>query len=375
MTLILTFLGKGGTGRTTLAIAAGKAYAAQGQKTLLLSQDTSPALGFMLQAEVRAEPQALEPNLWVQSLRTTQLLEQNWEQLKDLEGQYLRSPFFKSVYGQELGILPGMDSALALNYLRELSQSQTYDVILYDGLGSQDTLRMLAMPDILGWYTRRFRQVFLDSDLGKTLLPFVQPVASAVLSVNWSEEVLTEPTQKATNLLDQGKAAVADPTQVAAYLVTTEDPVTQATARYLWGVAQQVGLTVGGVLHNPGADRQESSPPGDTPLPWAEQFAPLAIVPIPRRSGNNWQPLQEAILPLTPASSAPRALTLDLAKGQIRLFLPGFEKKQVKLTQYGPELTIEAGDQRRNILLPPTLAGKGVIGAKFADSYLTITLG
>ncbi|KKI98121.1 Get3/ArsA fold putative tail anchor-mediating ATPase NosAFP [Prochlorothrix hollandica] len=367
MTLILTLLGKGGTGCTTLAIAAAKAYAEQGKAVLLLSQDSSPALGLMLGCELGVEPQQLSSNLWVQSLKTTHLLEKSWEQLKEMEQQYLRSPFFRSVYGQELGVLPGMDRALALNYLRELSQSQTYDVILYDGLASQDTLRMLAMPDILGWYTRRFRQVFGDSDLGKTLLPFVQPVASAVLAVNWSDETLSEPTQKANNLLEQGRDAVADPSQVLAYLVTTAEPIAQATAHYLWGAAQQVGLTVGGVLVNQGHD---AAALGD-------RFAPLPLSVIPAVSGeglvNHWSTLQQALPEFCADPSVPRSLTVDEALNQIKLFLPGFDKKQVKLTQYGPEITIEAGDQRRNIFLPPSLAGQAVTGAKFADSHLILS--
>ncbi|MEB3161610.1 MAG: ArsA family ATPase [Prochlorothrix sp.] len=371
MSLIVTFLGKGGTGRTILAIAAAMAQAQQGKTVLLLSQDSSPALGLALGCEVGVDPVTIGPNLRVQSLKTTHLLEQSWTQLKEMEQQYLRSPFFSSVYGQELGVLPGMDSALALNYLRELSQDNRDELIIYDGNSSPETLRMLAMPDILGWYARRFRQVFSNSDLGKTLLPFVQPVATAVLSVNWSEDVLQQPTQKATGMLEQGRDAVADPQQVAAYLVTTGDPLAQATAQYLWGSAQQVGLTVGGVLWNQGIGG------GADAVPLAETFAPLPIVPLPQvdRSGAsfNWDPLVAAMPDFRSASQAPRSLQVNEATGQVKLFLPSFNKKQVKLTQYGPEITIEAGDQRRNIFLPPSLEGKGVTGAKFADSYLTIS--
>ncbi|WLT38743.1 AAA family ATPase [Synechocystis sp. B12] len=43
MALVLTFLGKGGVGRTTVAIAAAKKLAQAGQRVLVLGQDPSLA--------------------------------------------------------------------------------------------------------------------------------------------------------------------------------------------------------------------------------------------------------------------------------------------------------------------------------------------
>lgn len=363
MAFLLTFLGKGGVGRSTIAVAAAKRFASEGKRVLLAIQDPTPAADYLLGQSLKVEPAVLSPQLWVVQMQTAELLAKSWDAVKVLEAQYLRTPFFKAVYGEELGVLPGMDSALALNAIREYDAQNDYDVIVYDGPGGITTLRMWGMPEILSWYTRRFRQVFQASDLGRALSPFIQPVASAVLNVNWSGDILDQPTNQMSDVLGSGRDAVNDANRVASFLVTTADPAAVATAKYLWGSAQQVGLTVGGVLLNPTV--------GDTLDP--STFAPLAVTPLPKFSHPNWDALVSALPDLTHAGTMPRPVTIDLEHSTVRLFLPGFSKQQVKLTQYGPEVTIEAGDQRRNILVPPSLAGKSVQGAKFQDQYLTIT--
>jgi anion-transporting ArsA/GET3 family ATPase len=360
MTFILTFLGKGGVGKTTVAIAAAKRFAAQGKRVLLATQDQSPAFGLTLGAAVGVQPQAVTPGLDVVQFQTAYLLEQSWEELKQLEAQYVRTPFFKNVYGQELGVLPGMESALVLNQIRHYQS--VYEVIVLDSLGNQDTLRMVGMPEVFSWYVRRFRQVFGESDLGRTIAPFLPPIGAAVLNVNWMADNFAQPTQQINQLLDQGREAIADPHRTAAYLVTTGEQSAIATAQYLWGAAQQIGLTVGGVL----ATQSVFDLTG---------FAPLRVSQIPAKSGDDWQPLINALPDFSEAVAAPKAIQIDVAAQQVRLFLPSFDKKQVKLTQYGPEITIEAGDQRRNIFLPPELTGKPVAGAKFQDGYLIISFG
>ena len=363
MAFLLTFLGKGGVGCTTVAIAAAHRLASQGKRVLFASQDASPALGLMLGVTTGPDPMTIAPNLQVVQLQTTVLLERAWEDLKTLESRYLRTPFFKNIYGQELGVLAGMDSAMALNAIRQWDSA--YDVIVYDSPSSPEILRMLGMPEIVSWYVRRFRQVFIDSDLGKTLSPFIPPMAAAVMNINLLADNFAQPTADIDGLLNQGIQKLSDPNQTIAYLVTTGDPVSTATAQYLWGSAQQVGLNVGGVILNPMAN-----PMANAESPLGDAFNPLTITTIPQ---GPWDAIAARLPDFTQSSNAPRPVTIDKAARTVTLFLPSFDKKQVKLTQYGPEITIEAGDQRRNVFLPAGLSGLPVAGAKFQDGCLIIS--
>jgi anion-transporting ArsA/GET3 family ATPase len=362
MSSIVTFLGKGGTGRTISAIATAKKLATEGRKVLLMGQDPTPAFGLTLGATPTTEPQEIGANLAVMQLNSAVLLENSWEQVKQIETQYLRSPILKQVYGQELGILPGMDRALALNAIREYYQSDRYDVIVYDGTGGMDTLRMFGLPANLSWYFRRFRGIFAESEIVKTLSPFVQPVSSAIFNTSWSANDLTgNNSNPATQMLEDGTAALSKG-NVMAYLVTTPDPIAIATAKYLWGSAQQVGLGVGGVLVNQGTTE-------------TTEFEPLPVTSIPSYDGSNWESLIDKLPSIPAGVDIPKATEFVMAERKVKVFLPGFDKKDVKLTQYGPEITIEAGDQRRNITLPPAWRGNSVTGAKFANGYLEVTVG
>ncbi len=365
MSSIVTFIGKGGTGRTISAIATAKKLATEGKKVLLIGQDSSPAWGMLLGITPTNEPQEMAANLATVQLNSTFLLENNWEEVKRLEAQYLRSPILKQVYGQELGILPGMDVALALNAIREYYQSNKYDVIVYDGSGGIDPLRMFGMPEILSWYFRRFRGIFTESDIVKTLSPFVGPVTSAVLNTTWTANDITgNSNNPATQMLENGTKAL-NQGNVLAYLVSTSDPVALATAKYLWGSAQQIGLTVNGILIN--QDQGTDSISTD--------FAPLTVSNVPKFDGSNWQTLIDGLPAMSGGVSAPKPIEFVMSDRKIKVYLPGFDKKEVKLTQYGPEITIEAGDQRRNITLPPAWRGSSVTGAKFQNGYLEVTVG
>ena len=378
MTLILTFLGKGGTGRTTAAIAAAQKLTNEGKRVLLDTQEAGPALSILVGATVAASPTAIPANTGLaggfQAVQpqTTSLLEENWERLKKFEAQYLRDPFFKAVFGQELSVIPGMDDFLALNAIREYTESNQYDEIEHDGPGNQSSLRLWGAIGGVDWYFRRFKQVFQTSQFYRSISPFIAPITGAIFSSGLSGDIWSQPeTQSVEGMVAKGKALVRDPMQLRAYVVTGDDEVAIATGKYLWSAAQQIGLTVAGTFVNATASGQPAEAASA-----AAAFDPIPVTALPFcESGNRWQPLVEALPALTEPVSVPSAMSVDVVASQVKLFLPGFDKSQVKLTQYGPEVPVEAGDQRHNVSLPAALNGRKVTGAKFQSGYLIISFG
>lgn len=374
MTLILTFLGKGGSGCSTVAIAAAQKLSAEGKRVLFFSQEAGPAVSALLGTDLSASASPVTSNaqtFQAVQLETTALLDTNWERLKAFEAQYLRDPFFKAVYGQELSVVPGMDDFLALNALREYATSSQYDVIVHDGSHDQASLRLWGAIGGVDWYFRRFKKVFQDSQFYRSISPFIAPITGAILSSGMTGDIWNQPeAQGIEQMVARGKAMVQDPMQLRAYVVTSGDDVAIAQGKYLWSAAQQINLTVAGALINSPAATETN------PDAAATAFAPLPTAALPyATSDNRWQPIISALPDFTAPVSVPQPMTVDTGSNTVKLFLPGFDKSQVKLTQYGPEVTVQAGDQRHNLSLPPALNGRSVTGAKFQDGYLIISFG
>ena len=362
MSLILTFLGTDGSDRTTLAIASAKKLVQAGSKVLLATGISNLSLTTSLGVTASPSLREIEPNLFLVGLSTTAILEQQWEYLKVLEKKYLQTPVLNSIYGQELPVLPGMDDALILAALREYDKSGLYDVIIYDGSGDLRMLRLLAMPEVLSGYVKRFRTVIAESDIGKLVIPLLQPLLGSIFSSSFNWETLSANSSSGPGeFLEEGKRAVNDPEKVRAYLVTRDEPNSMQVAKYLWGNAQLAGVTVAGAFLVQPTSTQ----------PIIEEFTPLPLTQLPVLT--DWSSIVDLIPDLSQSIKAPKPLEIDQVNRQIKVFLPGFDKKQVKLTQQGDTVTLEAGEQRRNIPLESTLKGRSVTGAKFLEGYLIIS--
>lgn len=365
MSRIVTFVGQAGTGHTTIAIATAKWFAERGKRVLLVTDNPSPSAELLLDIPLTAQPQVVAPKLEVVQLQTTVLLEQSWSDVKSLMSVYLPIPTVsEEIYPGEVLILPGLDGALAFNALRQFYMSGDYDVIVYGGRGDLETLRLLGVPNVLEWYFRRFRRVFEAMDLAKIADSIGGPLAAAVVTANLDTKKIEREADRVRSWINDGVGVMNDPTQFSAYLVTIDEESAIAETRWLWGSAQQVNIRVSGVLVYPAS--------GEAVPQLQQAFDPLSVHCIPALKKSNWNALIKALPDFDRIPTVPEPVEINVAQSQVRVFLPGFNKKQVKLTQFGADLTVEAGDQRRNIRLPLELRDRSIQSGKFDAPYLVI---
>lgn len=360
MARVISLMGKGGSGRSTLTLAMARAEAQRGKRVLVVSLEALSTIGALLDVSLTAEPQQVEPNLSVVHFSTSTLMERNWSRLRNAEEEYSRIVLFREVYGQELGVLPGLDQFLIMSSLRDWDLGGNYDFLFFDGESSLAQLRMFAVPEQLSWYVRRFGEAFSKSPIGQILSPFLEPITRSLLTVDLSGDNVRQSTGKFSDVLNEGRGVMQSPDRLLLYLVATDDPLSIATARRLWGGAALMGLNVGGaIVRGSGA--------------WESEFAPLPIRKVPEATLTELPACLDGLADAAPTLPIP--LVIDERARTMGIFLPGLTKKQVELSQYGPELTVRAVDQRRNFVLPASFRGLRATGAKFAEGYLTVTFG
>ncbi|XFA73841.1 ArsA family ATPase [Thermosynechococcaceae cyanobacterium Okahandja] len=365
MTRIVTFLGATLEQQTALGLAVAQWFAQQQQRTLLAVPAPAITLQHLIgtvDQQIGSQPVTIGNFLTVTQLFATESLTMAWEDLSRLVESYLPQELVGKVYAGELMILPGMDTLLTLNALRGYYSSGAYDVIVYAGANNRDTLRLIGLPQGLAWYYRRFRRLLEQLDINKIATAMGGPIASAIMAANIDTQKINERLAQAKEWVDRGVSIAADRQRLSVFLVTTPAAIEIAQTQWLWGSAQQVNVPISEVFCF-----------GEVTPDVAQAFAPLRLSSLPADVGA-WQSLVPSLPDLNQLSAAPLPHEFDEVQQQVRIFLPGFRKEQVKLSEFSGELTVEAGDQRRHIELPPSLKGKPVQGGKFEAPYLIVNL-
>jgi len=380
---ILLFTGKGGVGKSTLAGATACASAAAGHRTLVLSTDAAHSLADALDVPATGEPSEAAPNLWVQHVNAQERFERSWADIQGYLLSVLDVAGIDPVAAEELTVIPGAEEVLALLEVRAQARSGNWDVLVVDCAPTAETLRLLALPEALGWYMTRVLPV------ERRVVKALKPVLTRAAGVPMPEDSVFDAVERLHAELDDVRAVLTGP-ETSVRLVLTPESVVLAEARRAFTFLTLFGYTVDAAIVNRvfpvgGADPWRTT--------WveaqariledaADSFAGLDLWTSVYRAS---EPVgREELLdlarqvygdtdPLAGGSAHPAMSVRSTAGGRVlSLPLPLAAQDDVRLARKGDELVVSVASYRRLLTLPSGLARHRVTGARVHDGELQV---
>jgi len=382
---VLLYTGKGGVGKTTAAAATATLAARRGLKTLVVSTDTAHSLADTFEITAGGEPLEVEPGLFVHQVDTQGALERSWRELQEYLLDVLGKLGMDPLAAEELTVIPGAEEVLALFQLRDHVHSGAYDVIVVDCAPTAETLRLLALPEVLGWYVDRLLPV------ERRVVGALRPVLNRVAGVPMPSGPVFDALERFHAKLAEVRDILTAP-QSSVRLVLTPEAVVVAEARRTLTSLSLYGYRVDAVVANRvfpagGADDWRNGWVAAQTERLAEveaSFAPLPIYRAPYQPGEPVGPDALAEFgtqiygdgdPFADAD-APEPLRIRRGAGddyELDLALPGVRRGQVDLVRSGDDLIITVGAYRRVLALPAALARRTVAGATLRESRLRVS--
>ncbi|MDX2099550.1 MAG: TRC40/GET3/ArsA family transport-energizing ATPase [Leptolyngbyaceae cyanobacterium bins.59] len=385
---VILMTGKGGVGKTSVAAATGLRCAELGYKTLVLSTDPAHSLADSFDRELGHEPQEIRPNLWGAELDALMELENNWGAVKRYITQVLQARGLEGVEAEELAILPGMDEIFSLVRMKRHYDEGIYDVLIIDSAPTGTALRLLSLPEVAGWYMRRFYKPF--QNVSAALRPIFEPIFRPLAGFSLPDKEVMEAPYEFYEQIEALEKVLTDSSQTSVRLVTNPEKmvIKESLRAHAYLSLYNVGTDL--VIANRIIPDQVTDPFFQR---WKENqqqyrqeihdnFSPLPVKEVPLYSEEMCglaalDRLKETLYAgEDPTQVYYKETTLRVVQEQsqysLEVYLPGIPKNQVELSKSGDELNIRIGNHRRNLVLPQSLAALQPAGAKMEEDYLKI---
>ncbi len=375
---ILLFTGKGGVGKTTIAAATGIKTAQLGYKTLVISTDPAHSLSDSFQKSLNPYPTEVMENLYAMEVNVEFELERHWNLVKKYLEVFFKSQGIDDIIAEELAIFPGFDEFASLLNLLKSYKSGDFDVIILDCAPTGETLRLLSVPEVAKWYMRRF------FGIEKKVLKIVKPVAEPLINVPLpSDEVLEKIRELYAEMGELKEILESDFSSVR--IVMNPEKIVIRESERAFTYLNLFGYNVDCVIVN------KIFPKGDGFLSkWRElqekyikEIKERFPVPIFRVEFKSKEIVGEQLFKLAdeiygdrdPTEIFHRDKPIRIVKEDTTIMIvktPFVSKEDLKLFKRGDELIIIAGQWKRVITLPQSLALKEIRGAKFNKDELKI---
>ncbi|MGN6781796.1 MAG: ArsA family ATPase [Marmoricola sp.] len=379
---VLLLTGKGGVGKTTSAAGLAALAARAGKRALVLSTDAAHSLGDALVTPVGAEPTLVDDGLWAQQVDAQQRFERSWSEIQGYLRTVLDAAGVDPITSEELTVLPGAEEVLALLELRAQARSGRWDLIVVDCAPTGETLRLLALPEALGWYMDRLFGV------QRRMVRALRPVLSRAAGVPMPEDAVFAAVERLHADLADVRDLLTGPAASVRLVLTPETVVVAEARRSLTSLSLH-GYRVDGVVANrvfpDGTDAWVAGWAASQAAVLREVRESFAGLPVWRAAYRPAEPVGAPALAVlaqdvygeddpfaVPLGPPPIEVERAGDAAVLRLALPFADRSEVQLARHGHELVVTVGSQRRLLALPPVLARQRVEGARVEGGALRV---
>ena len=381
---VLLHTGKGGVGKTSLALATALGAAEHGHRTFVLSTDSAHSLGDALGRPVGPEPVEVAHGVHAQEVSALVELDRAWSEIQE----WLAALFHGDDHAlatEELLVFPGLEELVALRAVRDVEQSGEFDVCVVDCAPTGSTLRMLRLPDVLRMFMTDIFQ--MKRRAARLLKPMADRVGVGRLVA--PDEVFAA-FERLYGDVEDVRQILLDSDRTSARLVVNPAKMVVDETRRSFAYLSLYGVATDAVLVNRVMPEEAT---GGWFQGWARRERQeldeiAASFPVPRfyapllpREPIGADALRELAGALygeqDPARVFQRSRPIQLIHrdGQtlLAIELPNASLEDVDVLARGDELLVRVRDAHRRIALPASVAGRAVVGVRLAEQVLEIT--
>jgi len=383
---VLLYTGKGGVGKTTLALASALGAARHGHRVCVLSTDPAHSLGDALGQPVGPMTRTIAPGVAAREIRAQFELDRAWTSVQAWLRELLRDEVDELV-AEELLAFPGIEELVALRAVREVEATGDYDVCVVDCAPTGSTMRMLRFPDAL----RIFMQHFFEFERrgARLLRPLLRGFEAGRLL---PREDFFEAFERLYHEVEDVRRILLDGERTSARLVVNPTRVVVEETRRSYAYLSLFGVATDAVLVNrvmPDAvgsgyfsrwlerEREE--------LGAIERSFPVPIRRVSLRSNEviGTEALEALSRDLfgdrDPADFFSRGRPIRIGRGggrtRLEIDLPGIAKEEIDVSARGADLHLRVRDGRRAMTLPDSLVGKPIERVHWREPVLEIVFG
>ncbi len=380
MTRIILFTGKGGVGKTTVAAATAIKSAELGNKTLVISTDPAHSLSDSLGVRLNPFPTKVTENLEGMEVNVEYELERHWSTIKEYLSLFFRSQGIEDVVAEELAIFPGFDELASLLHLLKFYKSGEYDAIVLDCAPTGETLRLLSVPEVAKWYMNRF------FGIEKKVLRIIKPIAEPLMDVPLPSDEVLDKIQELYTKISELKDILESKDTSVRIVMNPEKMVIRESER-AFTYLNLFGYRVDCIIVNKifpekaGEYFSEWMKIQREYLKEIEEKFPLPVMKVEFKStevtGGLLRDIAEEMYgdrdPIEIFHEGkPIVIEKEGDDFVLRIKAPFVEKQDIKLFKRGEELVIIAGQWKRIVFLPQSLAIREPHSARFGEGELKI---